>query len=142
MPANTFVGVGASFGDPTKAPTAAQQAKWALGTTSEEQKVAHHGETTTRFGPRSREEAQMTVEQVLGSIIEYDAANATELVHSLRIFLECNRSWKQAAELLFVHKQTLIYRMRRVEELTGRKLNLTTDVVDLWLALRAHEMVD
>jgi PucR family transcriptional regulator, purine catabolism regulatory protein len=141
LPQGTFVGVSAPFGDPTKAPMAAQQAKWALGTTNEEQRVAHHGATTTPFGPRSREEAQVTVEQVLGPIIEYDAANETDLVHSLQVFLDCNRSWKQAAEMLFVHKQTLIYRMRRVEELTGRKLNETTDVVHLWLALRAYEIV-
>jgi PucR family transcriptional regulator, purine catabolism regulatory protein len=141
LPPGTFVGVSAPLRDPTKVPTAAQQAKWALGTTSEDERVAHHGETTTLFGPRSREEAQVAVDQVLGPIIEYDAAGDTDLVHSLRVFLDCNRSWKQAAEVLFVHKQTLIYRMRRVEELTGRKLNDTTDVVHLWLALRAHESV-
>ena len=57
-------------------------------------------------------------------------------------FLDSNRSWKQAAETLFVHKQTLIYRMRRVEELTGQRLNNTSDVVHLWLALRAYEIID
>jgi purine catabolism regulator len=38
-----------------------------------------------------------------------------------------------------VHKQTLVYRMHRVEELTGRDLRDTADVVQFWLALRALE---
>jgi purine catabolism regulator len=38
-----------------------------------------------------------------------------------------------------VHKQTLVYRMRRVEELTGRRLDRTEDVAELWLALRARD---
>jgi purine catabolism regulator len=138
LPEGSRAGISEVFDDPTKSPTAAQQAKWALGASTAERPVSHHGESTLLFGPRSREEAQMTVEHVLGPIIAYDKENETDLVNSLRVFLECNRSWKQAAELLFVHKQTLIYRMRRVEELTGRKLNETTDVVDIWLALRAH----
>jgi purine catabolism regulator len=36
-----------------------------------------------------------------------------------------------------VHKQTLVYRMRRVETLTSRSLSDTGDVADLWLALQA-----
>ena len=40
-----------------------------------------------------------------------------------------------------MHKQTLVYRMRRVEQLTGRDLRKTADVVQLWLALRALEFV-
>jgi len=46
---------------------------------------------------------------------------------------------KRSAEVLHVHKQTLVYRMHRVEELTGRDLRSTADVVQLWLALRALE---
>lgn len=142
LPDQIYIGVSAPFDDPTQAPTAAQQAKWALGATSADQRIARHGKTTPLYGPRSREEAQVTVDQVLGAIIEYDRQNETDLVHSLRVFLDSNRSWKQAAETLFVHKQTLIYRMRRVEELTGQRLNNTSDVVHLWLALRAYEIID
>jgi len=53
------------------------------------------------------------------------------------VFLEHNRSWQRSAEILHVHKQTLVYRMRRVEELTGRSLREMSDVVQLWLGLRA-----
>ncbi len=90
------------------------------------------------FAPQSPVEAQVTVEEVLGPLIDYDARHNTELVRSLRVFLQCNRSWTRATGKLFVHRQTLVYRMGRVEQLTGRKLNDTGDVAELWLALRAY----
>jgi hypothetical protein len=39
-----------------------------------------------------------------------------------------------------LHKQTLVYRIKRVEELTGRRLDDTGDVAQLWLALRSLEL--
>jgi purine catabolism regulator len=141
LPAGTRTGVSEPFEDPTKAPTAVQQAKWAVGGATAERPMAHHGRRSSLFGPRSPAEAEMTVDQVLGAVIAYDLAHDTELMRSLRVFLECNRSWKRATTELHVHKQTLVYRMRRVEELAGRRLNDTADVAELWLALRALETV-
>jgi PucR family transcriptional regulator, purine catabolism regulatory protein len=45
------------------------------------------------------------------------------------------------SEALHVHKQTVIYRMRRVEELTGRRLQRMEDVVNIWLALRVLDLL-
>lgn len=141
LPEGTRVGSSEVFNDPTLVPTAAQQAKWALGAATAERPFANHGAATSRFGPRSPAEAKVTVQQVLGPLLEYDAQHDTDLVESLRVFLQCNRSWKRATAELFIHKQTLVYRIRRIEELTGRKLNDTSDVAELWLALRATEML-
>jgi purine catabolism regulator len=94
------------------------------------------------FGPRSLSEAQEAVARVLGPLRDYDAAHRMELVASLRAFLEHNRSWQRTAAALGVHKQTLVYRIRRVEQLTGRRLDRTGDVAELWYALQADRVVD
>ena len=78
---------------------------------------------------------------MLGSLIEYDAANGSDLVHSLSVFLETRRSWQRGAEVLNVHRQTVIYRMRRIEQLTERKLSETSDLAILWLALSAYAIL-
>jgi purine catabolism regulator len=57
----------------------------------------------------------------------------------LASFLAQDRSWQRAAKGLHIHKQTLVYRMRRVEELTGRRLSRTEDVAELWFALKTAE---
>ena len=79
----------------------------------------------------------MAAERIIGPLIEYDREHGSDLVRSLRVFLEHNRSWQRSAEVLHVHKQTLVYRMGRVETLTGRSLREMGDVVQLWLGLRA-----
>ncbi|MNG33277.1 Purine catabolism regulatory protein [compost metagenome] len=58
----------------------------------------------------------------------------------MRVFLEDNRSWQKAAQRLNVHKQTLVYRIRRIEEITGRSLESTEDVAVLWIALRCADI--
>ena len=46
-----------------------------------------------------------------------------------------------AARRLFCHRHTLRYRMRKVEELTGRDLSSARDRIEFWLALRGRELV-
>jgi hypothetical protein len=76
-------------------------------------------------------------DRVLGPLRDYDAERGSDLVHTLEVFLECSGSWSRCAARLHVHVNTLRYRIRRVEELTGRDLGTFEDRVDLFLALRA-----
>ena len=39
-----------------------------------------------------------------------------------------------------MHRHTLRYRMRKVEELTGRDLSSSFDRMEFWLALRARDL--
>ncbi|HSL67472.1 MAG TPA: helix-turn-helix domain-containing protein, partial [Actinomycetota bacterium] len=71
----------------------------------------------------------------------YDGVHGTDLVRSLRAFLERNARWESAAQDLYVHRHTLRYRMRKVEELTGRNLSTARDRMEFFLALRARELL-
>jgi hypothetical protein len=73
---------------------------------------------------------------LLAPLQDYDADHGTELVRTLRVFLDCSGSWTRAAEAMFVHVNSLRYRIRRVEELTGRDLGSLADQAALLLALR------
>lgn len=64
-----------------------------------------------------------------------------ELLRSLEAFIERNGQWERAARDLYCHRHTLRYRIRRIEELTGRDLGKAQDRIELWLALRARELV-
>jgi purine catabolism regulator len=55
--------------------------------------------------------------------------------------LSHNRSWQLTAEELHIHKQTVGYRLRKIEQLTGRGLTRTEHIAELWFALRAHDLV-
>lgn len=73
--------------------------------------------------------------RVLDPLLEYDARHRSDLLPTLRRFLECDGSWRQCAVSLHVHVNTVRYRMRRVEELTGRDLRNPLDRMDLALAV-------
>ena len=132
------IGLSDSFQGVSRAPDAAREAQWALEAAQAiGAPVVRYGENSPLFLPRTLTEAEAIVTRVLGTLLEYDRDHGTELVESLRVFLTCNRSWQRAAKELFVHKQTLVYRIRRIEELTRRRLDSTADVAELWLALQA-----
>ncbi len=73
---------------------------------------------------------------LLSPLLDYDDDHGTELVRTLRVFLDCSGSWTKAAEAMFVHVNSLRYRMRRVEELTGRDMGSLADQAAMLLALR------
>ncbi|WP_433272902.1 PucR family transcriptional regulator [Actinosynnema sp. CS-041913] len=75
--------------------------------------------------------------RVLGPVLDYDAEHGSDLVHTLRVFLDCSGSWTTTAARLHVHVNTLRYRVGRVEELLGVELSDFTSRVDLYLALQA-----
>ncbi|APB65790.1 TPA: PucR family transcriptional regulator [Pseudomonas aeruginosa] len=90
--------------------------------------------------PRSLAEAERAFRLVLGALHDYDAANGSALLYTLQVFLEENRSWLNAAQRLHIHKQSLVYRIRRIEEISGRSLDSTADVATLWFALQATRL--
>jgi DNA-binding PucR family transcriptional regulator len=74
--------------------------------------------------------------RLLGPLLAYDDRHRAELLPTLREFLACSGSWNVCAAKLYVHVNTVRYRIRRIEELTGRDLSSLDDQVDFYLALQ------
>lgn len=79
-------------------------------------------------------------DSLLGPLEEGESAYGGELIRSLEAFIECNGQWEAAARRLYCHRHTLRYRVRRIEELTGRDLGSARDRIEFWLALRGREL--
>jgi DNA-binding PucR family transcriptional regulator len=75
-------------------------------------------------------------ERLLGPLRDYDTRHNAELMPTLRSFLACDGSWAVCAALMYVHVNTVRYRIGRIEALTGRDLSMLADRVDFFLALR------
>ncbi|UNS99297.1 PucR family transcriptional regulator ligand-binding domain-containing protein [Streptomyces tubbatahanensis] len=74
---------------------------------------------------------------LLRALREHDANGRGDLVASLRAWLSRHGQWDAAAAELGVHRHTLRYRMRRVEEILARSLDDPDVRMELWLALKA-----
>jgi sugar diacid utilization regulator len=77
-------------------------------------------------------------ERLLGPLLAYDERHRAELMPTLREFLACSGSWNACAATMYVHVNTVRYRIRRIEELTGRDLSCLADQVDFFLALQVR----
>jgi DNA-binding PucR family transcriptional regulator len=80
-------------------------------------------------------------DSILGPIESGEGHYGGELMRSLEAFIEENGQWERAARRLYCHRHTLRYRIRKVEELTGRDLSSARDRIEFWLALRGRELV-
>jgi purine catabolism regulator len=87
------------------------------------------------------EALRLFCDSVLGPIEGSEGDYGGELLRSLEAFVEHNGQWERAARELFCHRHTLRYRIRRVEQLTGRDLSSARDRIEFWLALKARELV-
>jgi purine catabolism regulator len=84
---------------------------------------------------------QLFCDSILGPIEAGEGHYGGELLRSLEAFIECNGQWERAAKQLYCHRHTLRYRVRKIEELTGRDLASARDRIDFWLALRGRELL-
>jgi PucR family transcriptional regulator, purine catabolism regulatory protein len=90
--------------------------------------------------PADEELVGVMIERTIGPLILHDQQERSELVRTLNQYLQANGSPSTAARRLHVHRNTLSYRLRKIEGLTGRSLDRMEDCVELWLALRADEL--
>jgi PucR family transcriptional regulator, purine catabolism regulatory protein len=87
------------------------------------------------------EALRLFCDSILGPIEASEGHYGGELMRSLEAFIEENGQWERAARRLYCHRHTLRYRIRRVEDLTGRNLGSARDRIEFWLALRGRELV-
>jgi purine catabolism regulator len=74
-------------------------------------------------------------------LLEYDARRHTRLLDTLRSLLDNHFAIQPTAEALFIHRNTLQKRMRRIETLLGVDLTDIDDLMELYLGLRALQLV-
>ncbi len=106
--------------------------------------VASHrdlGAFTLLLSVQDAEALRLYCDSVLGPIEDSDERYANELLRSLEAYIDRNGHWERAAADCYCHRHTLRYRIKRIEELTGRDLSRANDRVELWLALRARELI-
>jgi PucR family transcriptional regulator, purine catabolism regulatory protein len=136
------IGASRAMKSVSRSAEAAREATWSLGTAQRtEEAVVRYGTATSWLGMGGVEDAQALVERWLGPLVEHDAQHRSGLVETLETFLANQRSWQRTAAAMNVHRQTVLYRVHKVEELTGARLSDTADIAQLWLALRSRDLL-
>lgn len=136
----TTVGVSAAVASGTGFRESARQARLALFQAQEAGlQILRYGEMEKGLvmAPKSLSEARALVARYLGPLIEHDRVQGAALLSTLIRFLENNGNWKATAMDLGIHRQTLVYRLKLVEQLTGLRPTTTQGIARFWIAIQA-----
>jgi PucR family transcriptional regulator, purine catabolism regulatory protein len=122
---------------------ARREARWALARALEAGRpVVSYGEDRTeKWLTSETADLRALVSQVLGAVLAYDSEHSGDLVPSVRVWLEHDRQTDRAARALHIHPNTLLYRIRRFEQISGRSLASTESLAEVWLAMRTTATV-
>lgn len=77
------------------------------------------------------------IRHIVEPLAEYDLSSGSSLMKTLQCYLEC-KNLSEAARLLHLHRQSLLYRMNKIEELTGLTLKNADDFFLLEVCVRMY----
>jgi hypothetical protein len=89
---------------------------------------------------RSTPHVDRILDETLHPLVEYDRRHRTALVDTVRTYVETGFNLRRSADVLHVHPNTVMYRLRRVQELSGRDPYDPEDLLILFLALKLTEL--
>lgn len=75
--------------------------------------------------------------EVLGPVLGLPSEDRAMLLETLYAYLDLGGSAERAAEILYCHPNTVRYRLRRLQELTGRSLSDPHGIAELAAAAYA-----
>lgn len=88
------------------------------------------------------EELEDFYNTTLKPLSDYDEKKSTELVKTLEAYFEYNGNLTRMSEQLYTHYNTILYRINRINEITGMDLNNPNDRLNLEIALKIKEILE
>jgi DNA-binding PucR family transcriptional regulator len=85
-------------------------------------------------------DAQRLLLNAMQALVDYDVRHSSDLVSTLQTYVNTRFNLTKSGSLLFVHPNTVVYRLRRIHELTGRDPHDVEDLLVLWLGLKTLDL--
>ncbi len=80
-------------------------------------------------------------DEVLGKLADYDATNNTDYMSTLKCYLLNNASVQAVAQMTYVHRNTINYKLTRIREITGWNLAGVEDRLKIMLAFKIKDIM-
>ena len=90
----------------------------------------------------ARDDLEAFARETISPLLEHDKRHGADLTGTLRAYLEEDRVQRRVAARCFIHVNTVVYRINRIEQLLGRSLSDPSTVFDVTLALRVLDVLD
>lgn len=92
------------------------------------------------FGITDTEAARNYIQETIGKLLDYDSMNQNNLTEVLRVYLKYNGSVKETAEEMYVHRNTINYKIRKIGELLGISLSDYEALARLNVAFKLYDI--
>ena len=80
-------------------------------------------------------------EDNVGPLVDYDRRTGADLMATLDYFFLCLGSPTETSQRMHLHRNTVLYRLRRIEEIAGLKLDDAATRLNLQLCLRIRDVL-
>lgn len=93
------------------------------------------------FQIESKEQLEAYHHRILGKLVSYDKKNGTPLLTTLEAFIKNNCNLQKTSKSAYLHINTLNYRLRRVQEITGIDLDSAEERLNVQMALKIKDLL-
>ncbi len=93
------------------------------------------------FAMQSHAELREFYDDQVSALVEYDRRTGAGLMKTLEAFFRCHGSPTEIAGLLHLHRNTVLYRLRRIEDIGRLRLDNPETRLNLHLCLRVREVL-
>jgi len=90
---------------------------------------------------KNKEDLYKFVDDLLAPVFAYDKHKNGELIKTLETYYEVNRNLKITSEKMFAHYNTILYRIKKIEELTGAYLDNPEDALNMEIAVNILKLL-
>lgn len=119
-----------------------KQSLWALqsGTGRKREQIVEFDPGQSWMGFHDPQSGEEFASRVLGPLLDESPTHSV-LLKTLEAYFEVNRSPQRAANILVVHRQTVIQRLKKIEAELSVSLADTSAIARLWVAVTIHQMM-
>ncbi|MDD6540469.1 MAG: helix-turn-helix domain-containing protein, partial [Firmicutes bacterium] len=79
---------------------------------------------------------------MLEPLVEYDADNNGSLLETLeKYMLDCNQDYRNTADCMYIHVNTVQYRVKRALEIIGINYKVSVEMYTLYDSLVIHRLM-
>jgi PucR family transcriptional regulator, purine catabolism regulatory protein len=78
----------------------------------------------------------------LQRLLEYSQANKSDLLQTLKIFLECSQNATKTAQVLYVHHKTVVYRLDRIKEISKINFEDPEELLSVQVGLKIIDLLE
>lgn len=90
---------------------------------------------------KNKDDLYKFVDDLLAPVFAYDKQKKGELIKTLETYYEVNRNLRLTSEKMFAHYNTILYRIKKIEELTGAFLDNPEDALNMEIAVNILKLL-